>query len=165
MPQVWTDRDDRLPGTCPAGPVADGEEVARLLNTEMSGSSGGITEATFPRDALVRPANPNNEIGARDGESLLRRAGRTDDELIEASIKQYEGKQRPSAGIAIGDVTNIRALRAPHAADLQLFYIYEDPNREQLSHAVIRFSDHASLAGYYRLARRSLIALFTHIAA
>lgn len=163
MPSVWVDRDDTQPGACCGDAVADGEPLARLLNTEMWNVVDQVlTAATFPSDALKKPAAPNNKCGERDGESLLRCAQLADDVLRELSVEMFRGKARPDAGAAKTTAAVIRQIREP-ADPAQLFFVYEDPVDGRPEHAVVRFTDDPAHKPFFSIARRRLLQAFVHI--
>lgn len=162
MPEIWTDCDDRLANGCGTGPISDGEQVVRLLNLEMCPTPGLLKEATFPSDALRKPTVPSNACGSRDGESLLRLAGKAVTDFAVECEARFAGAKFGPAGVCLSKVEPIRALRPPHDQSLQLFYVYEDPNEGQPEHAVIRYTDDISAKSYFKLARRELLSLFMH---
>jgi hypothetical protein len=137
LPTDWVDRDDRVAGPCPAGPVRDDEQVARLLNT-TTWQGGELRAAAFPKDELRPPkkAATNNMCGARNGESLLRCSDMTSEELTARAIQQSAER---SEGAVVATVAAIRAIKLPHDDAVQLFRIYEDPTVIDWGHAVIRF--------------------------
>lgn len=163
MPSSWTDRNDQVAGACSRGPVDDHEEAARLVSVEMCPVANDIRDCTFPKEVLLKPTGEiNNACGQREGESLLRRLGRTDDQLLAESDANFDGAKSPSAGVIVALVERIRSIRAPDAPENQVFYIYEDPNAKQPHHAVIRYSEGSSRA-WVRLARKELIKCFVHL--
>ena len=157
MPQEWVDRDDRIAGDCPAGPVHDGEPLARLLNAE-SYRDGQIQDVAFQTKYLLRPKEPiNNRPGERHGESLHRSSGLNDEDL-----RAVSNSLRPTSarGAAVALAADIRDLSVPGVPSVQLFYIYEDPLPDEPRHAVIRYTDNPACKSASKLARKSLIALF-----
>ena len=163
MPIVWCDRDDRVAGVCPAGPVLDAEHLYRLLrSTDVSGMK--LKDGAFQIQYMMRPPDPvSNVPGARDGESALRRDGRDDGTLIKES-KDQSGFA--AAGAAVAKVADIRLLRSIEQPTQQLFFVYEDPTELCPHHAVIRYTDQglAPPKQYARLARAKLKDVFTIIA-
>lgn len=164
MPQEWTDRDDRLVSHCPRGPINDDEDIVRLVNETMCPTQGPIGESTFPREFLCRPKDPfSNACGARSGESILRRLGRSDADFISASKEQFPSS---STGFVVASANAIRAIRGPDPATshLQAFFIYEDPNPQQPHHAVIRYTEAPAMKSQIKLRRKELLEILSHVA-
>jgi hypothetical protein len=157
LPTQWVDRDDRTAGECAAGPVADGEEVARYLNPEVWDGQSLKTSA-FQKEVLLPPTDRpiRNAAGERDGESFARRFGRSDAELLARATAQ---RPLDSLGAVVGNVGEIRSIVAPDRPDTQLFFIYEDPTADDPLHAVIRYTDDAIHRSFFKDARRALIRL------
>jgi hypothetical protein len=157
LPTEWVDRDDRIAGQCAAGPVADGEEVARYLNPEIWDGQSLKTSAFEKKNLLPPTHRPiRNEAGERDGESFIRRGGRSDAELLARA-----NAQRPmdSLGAVVGIAGQIRSIVAPDKPDVQVFFIYEDPTVDDPLHAVIRYTDDDIHRSFFNQARRALISL------
>ena len=158
MPAAWVDRDDRVAGNCPAGPVTDAEPAAKLLDS-LTFKNGRIQDAAFQSDYLFPPADRpiRNTPGERDGESLIRCANLTDATLLILSQDQVHGT-RTAEGYAVAKVEDIRKLTSQHDGSVRLFRVYEDPNDGLPEHAVIRFDPDCK--SQWRIARRNLIDLF-----
>jgi hypothetical protein len=158
LPSSWTDRDDSQPGRCPLGPVAGGEDVARLVNDQFW-QSGALQSSAFQREFVEKPTqNPSNACGQRGGESLLRIGGRSKADLEALSEVQFQRKPGSAQGAVSANVDAIRQLRIPGVNE-QLWYVYEDPTVEDPGHAVIRFSEQTNRT-HFTLGRQRLLALF-----
>lgn len=163
MPKVWVDRPDTTAGECCGDFVGLHESIGRLLNTEMWDPVNEVlTKASFPRDALEKPPHPENACGLRSGESVLRCDGVTAEELNSASLAQYAGKSKASAGAARAAALDVRAIREPGDDDTQIFYLYEDPLDELPGHAVVRFTDVPDKRTGFNVVRSRLLKAFTH---
>jgi hypothetical protein len=136
LPKEWVDRDDRVAGDCPAGPVTDDEPVARLLTTRMW-VDGKLQDCAFEREHLIPPKGRaiNNTPGHRDGESLIRNR-----ELPDAKLTELSAPKPNSEGAAIFDLAAIRQIVAADDASRRMFRVYEDPTDDLPQHAVIRFA-------------------------
>ena len=136
MPKEWVDRNDRIAGDCPAGPVEDDEPVARLLASRMW-VDNKLQDCTFEREHLIPPKNGaiNNEPGQRDGESLIRNK-----DVPDATLVALSAAKPTTAGAAIFDLAAIRQIVAADDASRRMFRVYEDPTDELPQHAVIRFA-------------------------
>lgn len=158
MPSAWVDRDDRVAGHCPAGPVTDDEQVAKLLDTATwPDADDKMHDAAFQSKVLRQPVGRaiNNACGSRDGESLLRCAQLSDADLIQRSERQRGAANR---GAAIARTSDIRNIVLHHDNSVRVFWIYEDPNELDPEHAVIRFDDRHK--AFWVAARSDLKAAF-----
>lgn len=162
MPNVWTDREDeRANPICDRGPVQNTELVARLLNKTMRNSETGIQANAFQREFLCPPAkrSPQNMCGKRDGESLVRAGGLSNEDAVEMSRRQFAEN---SAGVALAKTADIRAISDLEDNNSQMFFIYEDPTNDLPQHCVIRFNGELHRAKY-TVARKRLLEVFSEI--
>lgn len=149
------DRDDRAAGDCPAGPVNDHENVAKLLD-ENTWKDGGMTDAAFQTKYMFPPASGviENTPGQRDGESLIRSGDLSDEVLLSRSADQAMKGNRAGQGVTFASVRRTRDITSHDDPNVRLFRIYEDPTEELPQHAVIRFD--AAYKLQWRLARIKL---------
>jgi hypothetical protein len=158
VPKDWVDRDDRVAGDCPAGPVTDDEHVAKLLNNEAwDAGRGRMRKAAFQQRELFPPENrdPNNTVGSRDGESLLRCTAMSNEQILQRAQQQ---SPNDCHGAALAAVGAIRSITIPHDPTVRLFRIYEDPTDQDPEHCVIRFDPEHEAA--WGLARSELLRIF-----
>ncbi len=154
MPRDWIDRDDRIAGDCPAGPVSDEEPVARFLDSN-SWKDDQLKNAVFEQKQLFPPKNEpiNNTPGERHGESLVRNM-----DLADAELLALANARQNSEGAAIFDLSAIRQITSDHDNSHRLFRVYEDPTPTLPQHAVIRFD--STRKPEWAVARSKLLATF-----
>lgn len=137
------------PALCPGpmGAVQDAEVLARLLHE---------TNVEPPSNRFLRKEvfsvglnEPSHGCGVKDGASVDRCDGLSDEEIMRRSVAQAERKPGRSArGAHYALAEAVRSLRLPGLPDRRLFRVYDDARLsadddgpENLEHAVIRGDD------------------------
>jgi hypothetical protein len=80
-----------------------------------------------------------NTVGQRDGESLIRSATISDQNLLARSVAQATAAHRVSQGVAFASMAAIRSITSQDDSSARLFRVYEDPTPLLPQHSVIRF--------------------------
>lgn len=156
----WTGRPDCEP-CCPGplGATADGETVARYVNSNTVEPD----KAAFQRAELTgENYDPiSNDCGSSHGCSVDRIDGLNEEAIKSRSELQAVGRgNRVAEGARLAIVEDLRAIRHHDYPDDQVVYIYDDPKPDNDRHAVVRVSDKLH-RGELKELQRDLVAAFS----
>lgn len=137
----WTRRSD-IAAACGAdpGPVADREDVARLLHSTIVDPAA----AAFSRKELEAPPPAtafDNTCGFADGCSVHRSTNLSNEEIAaRARVQAAVRAGREGRGAIVAAVSDLRAIPCSLDPNGRAVYVYDDPMADNREHAVLRVS-------------------------
>ncbi len=155
----------RCPCSDSPGPVADEEEVVRLLRDPESfdSKSGALTENAFKTSRMMRtkikPAERSEVCGDSWGESLQRSAITSGAKLAEMAHNFARKPNQKIAPLAVAKAGEIRAIRHEEKSQEQLLIVLDDGCDGDPGHTVMRARDGHDRS-YVQEARRQLLKIF-----
>ncbi len=155
----------RCPCNGSPGPVADEEEVIRLLRVPESfdPKSGSLTENAFKTSRMMRTkikeANRSEVCGDSWGESLQRSIIASNARIAEMARNFARRPGQQPAPLAVAKTADIRAIRDERRPQEQLLIVLDDGRDGDAGHTVMRANDGYDKS-FVQGARNQLLKIF-----